>query len=179
MQWPVSPRGGALLPVSCPDSGLPCAAARAWPISQALLRALAAPVCWSGPVRPLLSFVQQTRRAKLFRTGGPFRGWEPFPLLLRVHRAKGGLGQEAGHGGQRVWREGQQVSSKRDGFPVQSGKILAAFHVVQGRLDEVRSLPDEPPAKRASQEGGGDEAYGDCRSDRAYELGPDSAGALV
>ena len=130
MPWPASPRGGALLPVSCPDRGLPCAAARAWPISLGLLWALAAPVCWPGPVRSLLSFVQKARRAKLFRPGWPYRGWTPFSLVLRVLRAEGGLGEEAGDGGQCVRREGQQVGSERNGFPVQCGKILAAFHVM-------------------------------------------------
>ena len=122
--------GGALLPVSCPDSGLPCSVARAWPIPLALLCALAAPVCRSGPVRALLSFIQKTGRAKLLRTGGPFRGREPFSLMLRGLGAKGGLGEEAGDGRQCSRREGQQVGSERNGLSVQCGKMVAAFHMV-------------------------------------------------
>ena len=109
-----------------------------------------------GPVPALSSLVpQKTGRAQLLCAGGPYGWWKPLSLVLNGRAAEGRLGKEAGDGWKRVRREGQQVGSEGDGLSVQCREQVAALHVVQSRLDEVRSFLDEPPAERATQEGGG------------------------
>ena len=93
--------------------------------------------------------------------------------------AKGGLGEEAGDGWKCIRRECQQISSEGDGISVQCREKVAAFHVVQSRLDEVWPFLDEPPAERAAQEGGGDETHGKSGPNRANNLTPGSAGTHV